>query len=139
MKQESRPSVPIAPMIDCVFLLLVYFMVSTTMDREEAPLPVAVPGAGNSSQIELPEEQVIWIQAEGQILINDYAYDDAQSRDLPNLTQALVRFREICDNGGVRPLVVLVPEDKVTQQRIIDVMDALSRAGLENIQFSSAP
>lgn len=139
MKQQTNPSIPIAPMIDCVFLLLVYFMVSTTMDREEAPLAVAVPGAGSGANIELPEEQVIWIQADGQIIVNDYAYDDAQSRELPNLTSVLIRFREICDSDGIHPTVVLIPEADVVHQRIIDVMDALSRAGLENIQFSKAP
>jgi biopolymer transport protein ExbD len=139
MKQQSSPSIPIAPMIDCVFLLLVYFMVSTTMDREEAPMPVAVPGSSSGTSIELPEEQVIWIQADGQIIVNDYAYDDARSRELPNLTNALIRFREICESDGVQPTVVLIPEADVVHQRIIDVMDALTRAGLENIQFSTAP
>ena len=67
---------PIAPMIDVVFLLLLYFMVSTTLKKQEADISFSLPGRIQQGEaIEMPDEQVVQILANGQALVNDYPHD----------------------------------------------------------------
>lgn len=135
-KPEASPSIPIAPMVDCVFLLLVYFMVSTSLDREEAPLPVSLPGQGSAESLDhLPEEQLVRIREDGRIEMNEMAYDSPESRDLPELVSVLAQFREYCAADGIEPMILIAPEAETPHQRIVDLLDGLSRAGLERIQF----
>lgn len=132
---EDHPDIPIAPMIDCVFLLLVYFMVSSSLDREEWALPVALPGSSTGNAMELPEEQIVLIDDEWRIWMNEAVFDDPSSEELPQLTAALLRFRQLCEAAGGDGMVTLVPEAGVPQQRIIHVLDALQRAGVERVYF----
>ena len=49
-----------APLIDCVFLLLVFFMVSSTFVKKEADISFALPGtAEQSDSVDIPDEQII--------------------------------------------------------------------------------
>ena len=41
---EEKPDIQMTPMIDCVFLLLIFFMVSSTFNRQEADISFSLPG-----------------------------------------------------------------------------------------------
>ena len=43
-KPEPSPSIPIAPMIDVVFLLLLYYLVTSTLEKQEADISFQLPG-----------------------------------------------------------------------------------------------
>ncbi|MCC5834898.1 MAG: biopolymer transporter ExbD [Opitutales bacterium] len=138
-RADDQPDIPIAPMIDCVFLLLVYFMVSSSLDREEWALPVALPASAEGLSMELPEEQVLVIGVDGSVRMNDAQYDEPDCGKLPQLTQALLRFRELCAAAGGEAMITLVPAETVPHQRIIQVLDALQRSGLERVYFGQDP
>lgn len=122
---------PIAPMIDCVFLLLIYFMVSTTMAKQEADIRFLLPGvAPLEESLEMPDEQIIEIFADGRIVVNEYEYD------LYNLRAMLSRFRETCMANKVESRILIAPADDVTHKKIVQVMDACALAGIENMNFS---
>ncbi|MEM7790007.1 MAG: biopolymer transporter ExbD [Verrucomicrobiota bacterium] len=136
-KPEEKTGVPIAPMIDVVFLLLIYFMVSSTLERQEADLSFQLPGTVEQDEpLELPDEQIIEIRSNGEVVVNDYPYDSATSSRLDELTAMLARFREASLANKVEALVVIAPEDSVPHSRVVHVMDACSRAGIESINFS---
>ena len=72
---------PIAPMIDVVFLLLFYFMVSATIQKQEVDISFSLPGrVEQDTPIEMPDEQIVRVLADGQALVNDYAYDSPRSQ-----------------------------------------------------------
>ena len=51
---------PIAPMIDVAFLLLLYFMVSATLQKQEADISFSLPGRIQQDEaIEMPDEQIV--------------------------------------------------------------------------------
>ena len=50
-QEEPNASVDMTPMIDCVFLLLVFFMVSTTFNKQEADISFALPGTAEQSDL----------------------------------------------------------------------------------------
>ena len=57
-----------APMIDIVFLLLIYFMVTTTIIKQEADLGMQLPGqVQQSTAVVMPDEQIIEVLADGSL------------------------------------------------------------------------
>lgn len=136
-KPEEKVPIPIAPMIDCVFLLLIYFMVSSTIQKQEADISFQLPGVVEQDEpVEMPDEQIIEINNEGQVVVNDYAYDTPQSTRFLELAAMLSRFKEASDANQVEALVTIAPADGATHQTIVKVMDAVSMAGIEGVNFS---
>ena len=90
-RAEEKGGVPIAPMIDVVFLLLIYFMVSSTLERQEADLSFQLPGTVEQAEpLELPDEQIIEIRPDGQVVVNDYPYDQPDAARLDELASQLL-------------------------------------------------
>ena len=127
----------IAPMIDCVFLMLIYFMVSATLQRQEADISFQLPGVVEQSEpLEMPDEQIIEIRADGQVVVNEYPYDSPGARRYDQLACMLVRFRQTSDANRTEAIVTIAPEDEALHQMIVRVMDACTRAGIENVNFA---
>ena len=133
----DKVSVPIAPMIDVVFLLLIYFMVSSTLERQEADLSFQLPGTvEQTAPLDIPDEQVIEIRADGQVVVNEYPYDSPDAVHLDELATMLTRFREASMANKVDAIVTIAPEDSVSHSKIVRVMDACSYAGIEGVNFA---
>ena len=133
----ERGGVPIAPMIDVVFLLLIYFMVSSTLERQEADLSFQFPGIVEQTEpLDLPDEQIIEVRPNGQVVVNDYAYDHPDAARFDELASMLTRFREASRANKVEPIVTVSPADAVAHVQIVKVMDACSIAGIEAVNFA---
>lgn len=136
-KPEEKVSIPIAPMIDCVFLLLIYFMVSSTLQRQEADISFQLPGTVEQEEpLDMPDEQIIEITNEGQVIVNDYSYDTPASPRFIELASMLKRFQEAATANQVEALVTVAPADGTAHQSIVKVMDAISLAGIKGVNFS---
>lgn len=136
-KEDVKPSIPIAPMIDCVFLLLIYFLVSASLEPQEADIRFQLPGTVEQTEaLEMPDEQIIEISDEGQVVVNEFAYDSPVSPRFVELTAMLMRFKEAADANKSDALVTIAPSDGTNHQVIIKVMDACSRAGIEGVNFA---
>ena len=136
-KNEDRPEIPIAPMIDCVFLLLIYFMVTSTLQRQEADIAFQLPGTVEQTEaLDMPDEQFIEIGPDGQVSVNDYAYDSPHSSVFSELAAMLSRFREASDANRVEAIVTLVPHDETAHHFIVKTMDAISIAGISSVNFA---
>jgi biopolymer transport protein ExbD len=136
-RAEDKPSIPIAPMIDCVFLMLIYFMVTSSLEKQEADIAFELPGIVEQSEpLELPDEQIIEITGEGQALVNEYAYDRPTSARFTELAAMLTRFREACEANKVECVVTIAPDGETSQQMIVKVMDAISYAGIKGANFA---
>jgi biopolymer transport protein ExbD len=136
-KPDERLGIPIAPMIDCVFLLLIYFMVSATLEKQEADLSFELPGTvEQAGPVEFPDEQVIEIRADGQAVVNDYAYDTPASPRYRELAAMLTRYQAACRANRSEARVTLAPADGTAHQAVVKVMDACARAGVRDVQFA---
>ena len=130
---------PIAPMIDVVFLLLFYFMVSATLQKQEADISFSLPGRIQQDEaIEIPDEQIVQILANGQALVNDYLYDSPEVPRYWQLETMLNRFREASESNLVEARITLAPDDKTAHEMVVKVMDACSHAGIESVTFAFA-
>ena len=136
-KAEEKIGVPIAPMIDVVFLLLIYFMVASTLEQQEADLSFQLPGSVEQDEpLDLPDEQIIAIREDGQVVVNDYPYDSPELDRYQELAAMLTRFREASTANKVEAIVTISPAESVPHAQIVKVMDACSLAGIEAVNFA---
>ena len=113
------------PMIDCVFLLLIFFMV-TTVFKEPYSLRVELPEA-QQAQIVEEKKLVASIAADGTMEIN------RQPVTLANLDEVLRRAK-----ASTRSLTLVVRTDKETKhQHVLDLFEAAKRAGIEQIPLAT--
>lgn len=129
--------IEMTPMIDCVFLLLIFFMVTSTFNRQEADISFSLPGTASQDEpVEIPDEQIIEISGDGQVLLNDLAYDKPGESDMPELVDTLKRFRATAEANKTSAMVTIAPADDVLQQRVVDVLNACSVAQISNVTFA---
>jgi biopolymer transport protein ExbD len=114
----------LAPLIDVVFLLLVFFMVATTYLDEERQLDVELPGAttGNVPEREA-DELVIDVLRDGRIAVRGETLDAAALDAV--LADAARASRETA--------VTIRGDRLVHHEDVVSVMDACGRAGLVNL------
>jgi len=124
-------------MIDCVFLLLIYFMVSATLEKQEADLSFELPGTVEQSEpVEMPDEQVIEIREDGQVVVNEFTYDSPASSQFLELAAMLTRFKEASTANKVEAVVTISPADLALHDSIIKVMDAVAIAEIDSVNFA---
>lgn len=114
-RRARRPS--LTPMIDVVFLLLVFFMLASQFGQSKA-LPLVLGGA--SARYDGPP-RLLSIRPEG-LALNGLALDAAE---------LAVRLGALTD--GLEDIIILRPETGTSLQRMIDVAEALNRAGFTNL------
>ena len=136
-KDNVKAEVDMTPMIDCVFLLLVFFMVSTTFNKREADISFSLPGtAEQSDAVDIPDEQIIQITENGNVFLNDLEYDAPTNPDMPELVKTLILFRQTAEANKVPAMITIAPEDNVKQQRVVDVLNACTAAKIANVTFA---
>jgi biopolymer transport protein ExbD len=136
-KPADKPQIAIAPLIDAVFLLLIYFMVTSSLERQEADLSFQLPGTVEQDEpIELPDEQIIEIRADGQVVVNEFPYDDLSAVRLRELQAMLTRFREASEANRTEAQVTIAPAPQSRHETIVRVMDAISAAGIVGVNFA---
>lgn len=137
-RDQQSVEIQMGPMIDMVFLLLVFFMVTAKPIEPESDVGIQLPGTVQQEEIiELPDEQRIEIRPDGQVVLNDMPLDSPQSSDLPQLTATLKRFKEATEANNADPLVTVDADDAVQHQRIVDVMNACAIAGISGVTLAT--
>lgn len=125
------------PMIDMVFLLLVFFMVSAKPVRPERDIPMGLPGqVAQAEAVDIPDEARVFIEPSGQVVLNEQNLDTPGGSDLPELRAVLTRFRISAENARSEALVTLAPHDEVPHQRLVDVLNACAEAGIKGVSLA---
>src|SRR5882757_8599722 len=103
----------IAPMIDVIFILILFFMCSAGAVKTEMYLASSLPGtAVASTAVNIPDEQVIQITNAGQVILNDRQFDAAAgaSHEMPELLGMLQRFRQASIANKTEAMVTITPQ-----------------------------
>ena len=127
----------IAPMIDVVFVIMLFFMVMAGSVRVEKELNSQLPGnAETSGATDFVDEQIINIAENGEVQLNEEPMDNAKSRELTQLKATLTRLKKAGDEAKTPTLVTVVSEPNAKYSRTVDVLDALAVAGVTNVTFT---
>lgn len=128
----------IAPMIDVVFVIMLFFMVMAGAVKVEHELKIALPGSTppQAAEVELPDEITIAIGEDGSVTMNEEEFDTPADKKLPRLTNDLIKLKKDADARGSKVLITLQTEEQTKYERIIDVLNALARAQIANITFT---
>ncbi|QTN31911.1 biopolymer transporter ExbD [Akkermansiaceae bacterium] len=144
-KSAERPVLPeadldISSLIDICFLLLIYFLVSTTIVPRERDLAMSLPGDQGSPGTPSIPPMVIRIDGLGALYaghgLSERQLDTSmESRELPLLSSQLALYHDAARSAGNEPMVMLRVDQAVRQQRVIDVLNALAAAGISSVTF----
>ena len=119
----------IAPMVDVVFVLMLFFMACAGWQKNERELNASLPGTGMGGRTAI----VIEIAADGRVLLNDQPLGESGDRQLTRLRawmkDARARF-------GTDDPVIIRPAAATRHERLIDVLNATRAAGVATVSFS---
>ncbi len=127
--QPDVPGFQIAPMVDIVFLLLIFFLVTWNFAREETELDVKVPTAREGKETRRSVGEVILnVKADGSIVMNRRTFTpDA-------LKEALSRISELYPDQAI----VLRGDENVDYRYVVDVLDVCRSANIWNVAFATS-
>ena len=138
-RDQQLVEMQMGPMIDMVFLLLVFFMVTAKPVKQESDISLGLPGTVSAEEsVELPDEQRIRIEDDGSIVLNDSVIGPPADSALTGLVATLKRFKESADANKADALVTLDASDGTNQQRIVDVLNACAKADIGGVTFSDS-
>lgn len=133
---ESEDKVDITPMIDVVFLLLIYFMFLPL--QQEADIGIKLPSnAPPAENLNLPSEHIVEIFPNGLILLNGAPMDNINDRDMTRLSTTLTRLKLSSDRAGIDTVVKIQADPDSPHQRSIDVLNASSKAKITKVSFAA--
>lgn len=127
-KQEEEVGFQLAPMIDMTFLLLVFFMVTTKISKEQIKVDIKLPTASNAViPQDVSNRDIISIDGNGEYWVGQERVDKKQLADY--LKQRFVDFP---------PLKIYVRADAATPgKKIKEFMKIASEAGAINVVFGT--
>ena len=138
-KDVQTVEMQMGPMIDMVFLLLVFFMVSAKPIKQESDINIGLPGTvAQEEALEIPDEQRIQIQPNGQVVLNDQPMDSPASAEMPALVSTLKRFKESADSNKSEALITIDADDAANHERIVQVLNACAQAKITGVTFADA-
>lgn len=129
-RRSPDPELNLTPLIDVVFLLLIFFMVSTTFTRE-SEISIDLPtSSGEATQTEQQMLEIA-IDSEGRYFVNQQRVINTQ---LESLKRAL---RQAMAEQDQAPQLVISADAQTPHQAVINAMDAARQVGLTQLTFAT--
>lgn len=124
MKRREHLSPDLTPLIDVVFLILIFFMVSSTFKKEELALLLTLPDA-KSTTVEIEKEDINIELSKDEVALKGkkITFEELDSS-----------FKDVTDK--LKPVNVRIDKD-VTYERIVKLLDLLNKHGLNNLALES--
>ena len=124
----ERPVLQMAPLIDIIFLLLIFFMAASIFYQLETEIDITVPAAKESKDIRrAPGEIIINIRKDGTVVVNQRILSDSQ---LENMLHRISRL--------YRGQPVIIRADRNTYHKdVIKVLDICAGADIWNVSFAT--
>lgn len=141
---DAGPALEIASLIDICFLLLIYFLVTCTIVPRERDLGLKLPTGPDIESASVIDPVLIRIEASGEVFAGLDASrqvldSDPDLRELPLLRSHLQMITAASRAAGSLPTVKIDADDGASQQRVIDVLNALNASGIRSVAFTDLP
>lgn len=127
----KRTKIEIIPMVDTMFFLLVFFMLSSLALSKLVAMPVNLPKAGSSQRVQDDKNLALSVDATGQVFLDRKPVTVAQLRST------------ITDTVGQRPLsdltMVINADEKASHGLIVQCIDEARLAGVAKFAIATQP
>ncbi len=130
-KRKDPPEINVTSLVDVVFLLLIFFMVSTTFEREtriKVELPAASPQAAEEDKTRPID---VTVDAQGNFYVDQR---EVVNTRMETLKRALAK---VLQAHGPQPTLLITADGRSPHQSVITVMDAASQLGIFDMSFAA--
>ena len=126
---KRAPSISMAPLIDIVFITLIFYMTLSIFYQLDTELSITVPKAQEAKEVvRSPGEIIINVDKAGVVVINQKELSQAE------LETMLKRISTLYPNQSV----IIRADRKTYHESVVKVLDACAKANIWNIAFSTA-
>ena len=123
-RAEESPELQMAPLIDCVFLLLIFFLLATTLKKIEKELPLELPHSAASIDVaEAPDLLIISVDKYGRKYIGSE----------PMGTRALHDYVKSAAKKDPKQRVRVDADENVAYRHVVEVIELCKFEGLRNV------
>jgi biopolymer transport protein ExbD/biopolymer transport protein TolR len=126
VQRRPDPTIDVTPMIDIVFQLVLFFMVSTTFISTPG-IQVDLPRSSSDAVVTDDRDLDIWITLEGSIYVDDE----------PVTAERLLRAMQLAAERDPNTLVILKADAGVAHGRVVQVMDMARNEGLSRLAIAT--
>lgn len=125
---EESEGIQLAPLIDIVFLTLVFFMTTAVFTSLESELDIQLPTANQAEMDERSQGEIyINLTADGKIIVND------RELTLEQLQGVLDRVAELFPGGSV----IIRGDKEATLGQAIAILNCCKNADIDNVSFAA--
>jgi len=125
----QHPGIQLAPLVDVLLLLLIFFLLTWNAARNENELDVKIPKASAAKERSAPIGDVIVnVKADGNVIVNRRTLT---SQELSDLLKGLVQL-------SAEQAVVIRGDEAGAYKNIVNVLNICSEAGVTNVAFATA-
>ena len=126
---QDEPSINLTPLIDVVFLLLIFFMVTTTFTKETR-LQVNLPEAEAETLSTQSERLEIVVSRDGSFALNGQTLVNGR-------VETLLRGLVLESDGNLDLPVIIVADSQASHQSVVTAMDAIGQAGFTRLSIAT--
>ncbi len=128
-KSQAASTLSLTPLIDVVFLLLIFFLVTSEFEEQERKLDIVLPSATSASPMTVKSKEfVVDINSSGKLFVG------GKSMSMDALEEMLQRA--VADNP-VNQSVVIRADKEVPFQPVVSVMDLCNRTGVSDYSVTT--
>ena len=119
----------LAPMIDILFLLLIFFIITWNFSRRETEIEISVPAADEGKAVQRHDvgEIVVNVRKGGEIVV------EGEQLTEPQLLQKLQLIAQVHKDQAV----ILRGDEKSEYQKVMNVLNTCQKAGIWNVSFAT--
>ena len=130
-ESKKGPKLNMTSLIDVVFLLLIFFMVTTTFEKQ-AKLKIQLPEATEKIKNQEQSQIVISINQKGAIYLNN---NELLNSQYASIASGLNRMVE----GDEKPAIVIRADADAAHKHVVTVMDVLADMGFSSVSIATTP
>lgn len=126
-EKKAQPEIPTASMADIAFLLIIFFLVTTSFNQEMG-LTLTLPPASDAEEVQVRSKNIlnIWVNVAGEILL---------AEEIVSLQQVEPEVRRRCEENPL--LIVSLKTDRQTDyDTFIQVLDQVMKADAKKISLA---
>ncbi|MCE9616430.1 MAG: biopolymer transporter ExbD [Lentisphaerae bacterium] len=133
--QDDPEAIDMTPMIDIIFLLILFFMIASSFVDEARAYKVAIPEAEHTEVVPLDQARVIVVAADGAVAAREASRPEDAYRSLSELTSTLTAYREACEQSHTTAVVAIEADRDASYGRVMQVWNAVKNAGIRSVSF----